>query len=82
MSDPATLTDDHSYHLDKLVGAGLGRRAMLRAAAVGAVGSAAVLTAPEAAAAGPKRAAGSPVLQPGRGRTRGTYVPARADEVL
>ena len=82
MSHPATLTDDHSYHLDKLVGAGLGRRAMLRAVGVGAVGSAAVLTAPEAEAAGPKRAAGVPVLQPGRGRTRGAYVPARADEVL
>ena len=82
MSHPATLTDDHSYHLDKLVGAGLGRRAMLRAAGVGAVGSAAVLTAPEAEAAGPKRAAGVPVLQPGRGRTRGAYVPARVHEIL
>ena len=34
MSHPATLTDDHSYQLDKLVGAGPGRRAMLRAAAL------------------------------------------------
>lgn len=82
MSHPAALTDDYSYHLAKTVGAGLGRRAMLRAAAAGAVGSAAVLTAPEAEAVGPKRAAGVPVLQPGRGRIRGTYVPARADEIL
>lgn len=81
MPRPATLTDDHSYRLAKKVGAGLGRRAMLRAAAAGAVGSAAVLTAPEAEAAGSTRAAGIPVLQPGRGRTRGTYVPARVHEI-
>ena len=42
MPHPAALTDDYSYHLAKTVGAGLGRRAMVRA----------VLTAPETEAAG------------------------------
>jgi hypothetical protein len=37
VSHPAALTDDYSYHLAKTVGAGLGRRAMVRA----------VLTAPD-----------------------------------
>jgi acetamidase/formamidase len=84
VSQPASLTDDHSYHLAKKVGAGLGRRAMLRAAAAGAVGTAGVLGAGEAEAAPRHRPhhEGVPVLQPGRGRTRGTYVPARAEQVL
>jgi acetamidase/formamidase len=76
-------TDEAGYRLAKRVGAGLGRRAMLRAAAAGAVGSATVLGAVEVDAAPRRRpAAGVPVLQPGRGRTRGTYVPARADQIL
>jgi acetamidase/formamidase len=62
----------------------LGRRGFLRAA--GAVTAAGGLGATAAGAAhgagsGPATGPGFPVLQPGRGRTRGTYVRARPDEV-
>lgn len=64
---------------------GFGRRAMLRAAAAGAVGSAALLGVPDADAAPHRHGHGSRgavrVLQPGSGRTPGLYVRAKADEV-
>ena len=70
----------------------LGRRAMLRAAAAGALGSVGAGLAQGSAAAAPTGRRSGPrpsrgpspvrVLQPGSGRVRGRYVPARADEVL
>jgi acetamidase/formamidase len=68
----------------------LGRRALLRSAAAlaatGAVASpwpATAAVAPgRARAAGPASGPGFPILQPGRGKVRGTYVPARPDEVF
>ncbi len=66
------------------LGHGLGRRGFLRAAgaatAAGGLGAAAAGTA-QGAAGAPATGPGSPVLQPGRGRIRGTYVRARPDEV-
>ncbi len=83
MSAPLHLSDDPD-RLARRIGYGLGRRAMLRAAAAGAVGSAAVLSGNQAQAA-PRRGRGSGggvrVLQPGSGPTRGRYVPAKADEI-
>lgn len=75
-------TPDHA-DLARRIDVGLGRRAMLRAATAGAVGSAALLAAPGASAA-PTRGHGRGVrvLQPGRGRTRGRYVRALPDEVF
>lgn len=69
---------------------GIGRRALLSSAAVlaaaGAVApplsAAAVGTPLRARAAGPPAGAGFPILQPGAGKVRGTYVPARPDEVF
>lgn len=60
------------------------RRAMLQAAAVGALGTAATLGAEGAASAAPPRAKGGAVrvLQPGSGPALGRYVRARASEVL
>ncbi|MCW2760429.1 MAG: putative acetamidase/formamidase [Marmoricola sp.] len=58
---------------------GLGRRTFLGAAAAGAAGS--TLLLPEAAQARRRSARSGQVLQPGVGRTRGRYVPARADQV-
>ncbi|SDR68708.1 Acetamidase/formamidase [Nocardioides scoriae] len=62
---------------------GPARRSMLRAAAASALGGALVVGEQGAASAAPVAAARPiQVLQPGVGRTRGRYVPARADEVL
>lgn len=75
----------------QLLRRGLGRRALLRSAAAlaaaGAVASpwAAAAAAPtpgRARATGPAPGDGFPILQPGNGNVRGTYVPARADEVF
>jgi acetamidase/formamidase len=79
LSPQETFTDDP----EQWVAAGLGRRAMLRAAAAGAVGSAAVLVGPEAEAAPPAQhsGAGVRILQPGVGRAPGRYVRAKADEI-
>jgi hypothetical protein len=68
----------------------LGRRALLRSAAAlaaaGAVASpwpaAAVVAPGRARATGPAPGRGFPILQPGTGNARGTYVPARPDEVF
>ena len=65
--------------LAEQVGARLGRRALLGAAAAGAVGSTALVGGEAQAATG--RPAGVRVLQPGAGKTRGRYVRARPDEV-
>jgi len=81
MTEPARInmdTDDLAHTL----GAGLARRAVLRAAAAGAVGTGVLLPGTEAQA----QAAGHPrggvrILQPGTGRTPGRYVQARPDEV-
>jgi acetamidase/formamidase len=59
----------------------LARRAVLRAAAAGAVGSATVLGAPGADASQHPAGRGIRVLQPGTGPTRGRYVRARPDEI-
>ena len=55
----------------------LGRRAMLRAAAAGALGTVGAGLAQGSAAAAPAGQGPSPVrvLQPGSGRVRGRYVP-------
>jgi acetamidase/formamidase len=69
---------------------GIRRRALLRSAAVlaaaGAMASplasaAASAPRPRARATGAARGGGFPILQPGTGEVRGTYVPARPDEV-
>ncbi len=57
----------------------LGRRSLLGAAAVGSTLGASGLVS---SASATRRPAPARVLQPGVGRTRGRYVPARADEVL
>ncbi|HEY9292021.1 MAG TPA: acetamidase/formamidase family protein [Microlunatus sp.] len=65
--------------------AGIGRRGLLRAASAVALAGAAGTGVVETAAATPHRRSvggpGLPILQPGKGSIRGTYVPARADEV-
>lgn len=63
-------------------GARVGRRALLGAAAAGAMGSTALAPADEAQAASRRRAVGGRALQPGAGRTRGRYVPARPDQIF
>lgn len=82
---PTAVHADSVEELGARLGGLLGRRAMLRAAAVGALGTAGVIAADETAAAAHRPAARpSPVhvLQPGQGPRRGRYVPARAEEVL
>ena len=84
MSAPLHLPDDHDQ-LARLIGNGLGRRAMLRAAAAGAVGSAVVPAVAAGAAeaqAAPRRGRGGGVrvLQPGTGPTRGRYVTSGTGE--
>ncbi len=79
---------DHA-ELARSLGSLLGRRALLRAGAGGALAGGALAgtaagpagAAPAGARRGRGRAAAK-VLQPGTGRTPGHYVPARADEVL
>jgi acetamidase/formamidase len=63
-------------------GARVGRRALLGAAAAGAMGTTALVPPAEARAATGRRAGSGRALQPGVGRTRGRYVPARPDQVL
>ncbi|HYO41353.1 MAG TPA: acetamidase/formamidase family protein [Nocardioidaceae bacterium] len=83
------MTESSLSHIDidapaGELGAGLARRAMLRAAAAGVVGSGVVLAGAEAQGS-PRQPRGGRdgirILQPGTGRTPGRYVRARADEV-
>lgn len=80
-TSPAQPSDPDD--LARSLGERWGRRAVLRAAAATTVGPAALLSS-GGAEAQPQRHHGGPVriLQPGHGRTRGHYVPAKADEVL
>ena len=77
---PHINTDIPVQDLADQVAARLGRRAVLGAAAAGAVGSTSLLLPPSDAATSLPKAALN-ILQPGRGRLRGRYVPARAEEV-
>jgi len=79
--NPSHLETDIAFQdLADQAAARLGRRALLGAAAAGAMGSASLVATPSDAATSLPKAALS-ILQPGRGRLRGRYVPARAEEV-
>ncbi len=86
--EPALPTEVRAGSVEELgarLGHLLGRRALLRSAAVGALGAAGVAATEETAAAvhhPAARPAPVRVLQPGQGPTRGRYVRARPDEVL
>jgi acetamidase/formamidase len=74
----------------QLLRRGIGRRALLRSAAalaaagavVSPVSAAAGVPAGRARATGQPPGAGFPILQPGKGKVRGEYVPARPEEVF
>jgi acetamidase/formamidase len=80
-----SVSEAHPQDLVEEERSGVGRRTLLGAAAAGAAGSGTLLVPGEARAARLRRRSSTgPVrlLQPGVGRARGRYVPARADQVL
>ncbi len=80
MSHSTSPELDHQDSADDVSGR-LGRRALLGAAAAGALGSTALIPSGPAQAAPRPRSGRVRVLQPGVGRTRGRYVRALPDEV-
>lgn len=85
MHSVSRISHQDTDELAKVLGAGLGRRALLRAAAAAAAAgglSAGVASyASPAQASGPRGGRKFRVLQPGAGKAAGLYVEAKADEV-